>query len=50
MPILSRPLIGLNNNEEHYKTLVKRQTKENKGHNSFRNYDLTPMESTVVVH
>ena len=28
MPIINRPLIGLNNNDEHSEALIKRQTKK----------------------
>ena len=27
MPVINRPLIGLNNDDEHYEALIKRQTK-----------------------
>ena len=30
MSTINRPPIGVNNNDEHYKTLVKRQTKHDK--------------------
>ena len=41
MPIISRLLIGVNN-EEHYEALVNRQTKDDKNQGTPRNYVLFP--------
>ena len=30
MPIINRPLVGIDKDEEHYETLIKRQTKDDK--------------------
>ena len=38
MPTINRPLIGVNNNDEHYEALVKRQTTTDKNHDTSRNY------------
>ena len=50
MPTVNRPLIGVSNDDEHYKALVKRQTKNDKNHNTSRNYALIPIGSIVAVH
>ena len=49
MPILSRPLISTNNDDEHNEALVKRCTKKDKNHDTSRNYDFIPIGYTVVV-
>ena len=46
MPIIHRPLIGLNNDDKHYEALVKRQMKNDKNHNSPRMYASIPIGST----
>ena len=47
MPIVNRPLIN-SNNDEHYKALVNRQTKNDKNNDTFRNYVSFSIGSTVV--
>ena len=49
MPIIYRPLVNSNNNNEHYEVLVKRQIKNDKNHENSRNYASFPVGSTVVV-
>ena len=49
MPIINRPPSGLNNNDEHYEALVRRQMKNDKNHDSPRKYAFIPIGSTVVV-
>ena len=49
MSIINRALIGLNNDDEHYEALIKRQTKNDKNHDTFRRYASISMGSTVVV-
>ena len=49
MPIINRPLIGLNNNEDHFEVLMMRGTKYDKNHDTFRIYPPVPLGSTVVV-
>ena len=49
IPTINRPLIGVNNDEDHYETLVKRQTKNDKNHDTSRNYALIPIGFTAAV-
>ena len=49
MPIANRPLINSSNNDEHYKGIVNRQTKNDKKNNTFRNYASFSIGSTVAV-
>ena len=49
MLTVNRPPIGVNNNDEHYRVLVKKLTKNYKNHNTSRNYALIPIGSTVAV-
>ena len=49
MSIVNRPTIGLNNNDEHYEALVKRQTKNYKNHDTPIKYAFVPTGSTVAV-
>ena len=49
MPIISRPPVGVNNEEEHYEGLVCSQTKDDKNQDTPRNYVSIPTGSTVVV-
>ena len=49
MPIINRPLISIDNDNEHHKALVKRQTKHHKKYDTARNYTLFPIGSTVAV-
>ena len=49
MPKINKPLIGQNNNDEHYDELVKRQMKNDKNHDTPRIYASIPIGSTVVV-
>ena len=49
MPIINRPPIGLNNNDKHYKALIKRQTKNDKNHDTPRIYTSFHIGSTAVV-
>ena len=48
MPIVNRPPIGLNNVDEHYEALIKRQMKNDKNHDTPRIYASIPIGSTVV--
>ena len=38
MPILNRLQLNFNNDDEHYEALVKRQTENDKNHDTSRNY------------
>ena len=49
MPIINRPLVNSSNDNEHYEVLVKRQTKNDKNHDTSRIYASFPLGSTVVV-
>ena len=49
MPIINRSLIDLNNDADHYKVLIKRQTKHYKNHDTSRIYASIPIGSTVAV-
>ena len=49
MPILTRLLINIHNDDEHHKAVVKRQTKMIKEHDTTRNYSILPIGSTVAV-
>ena len=49
MPIISRPPVGTDKDEEHYEVLVKMQTKGGNNKGTPRNYVSFPTGSTVVV-
>ena len=49
MPILYRIAINLDNDEDHYEALVKRQARNDKNYDKARNYDLFSIGSTVPV-
>ena len=49
MPMINRPHIGLNNGDEHYEALVKRQMKKGKNHGTLQSYASIPIGSTVAV-
>ena len=49
MPTINRLPIGVNNDDEHYQALVKRQTKIDKNHDTSRNYAFIPIGPTVAV-
>ena len=49
MSIISRALVGRDNNEEHYQVLIIRQTKDDKNQGTLRNYVSIHIGSTVVV-
>ena len=48
MPIINRPPVNSNNNNEHYEALEK-ETKNDKNHDTSRNYASFLLGSTVVV-
>ena len=48
MSVINRPLIGINNDDEHHKVIIKRQTKMTKTKILPKNVSL-PIGSTVVV-
>ena len=42
-------MIGINNNDEHYKALVKETKRNDRNHDTSRNYAFIPIGSTVAV-
>ena len=48
MPIINRMPINSDNDDDHYKGLVKRQIRNNKTCDTARNYDLFLIGSTVA--
>ena len=49
MPILNRLPIGIDNDDEHHKALVQRQTNNDRDHDTPINYTLLPIWSTAAV-
>ena len=49
MPIINRPPVGLNKDDEHYEVWVKRQTNNDKSNDTPRMYASIPIGSTVAV-
>ena len=49
MPIINRIPINSDNDEDHYESLVKKQTRNDKNYDAARNYDLFSIGSTVAV-
>ena len=49
MPIISRLLVGVNNDEEHHEALLNSQTKDDKNQCTPKNYVSIPTGCTVVV-
>ena len=49
MPIFGRPPISPNNNDEHYKAVIERQTNKDKNHDTPGNHNFIQIWSTAVV-
>ena len=49
MPIINRPLVGVDNDDEHHKAIIKRQTKNCKDKDTSKNVVSIPIVSTVAV-
>ena len=49
MPIINRPPVGIDNDEEHHKAILKRQMKDDKNKGTPKNYVSIPKGSTVMV-
>ena len=49
LPIISRPPVGVNNDEEHHEVLVDKETKDDKNQGTPINYVSIPTGFTVVV-
>ena len=47
--MINRIPISIDNDDEHHKALVKRQTKNDKNHDTTRNYSILPIAFTVAV-
>ena len=50
MPLIKRLQINSNNDYDHYAVLVKRQKKNDKNHDTSRNYASSTIGSMVLVH
>ena len=49
MPIINRLHTNLDNDDEHYETLVNREAQNDKKYDTARNYDLFSIGSVVMV-
>ena len=49
MPIINRPHVGRDKDEEHYEVLIERQTTDDKNQGTPRNNVSIPIRSTVAV-
>ena len=49
MPVVNRLETSIENDDEYHKVLVKRQTENDRNHDTLRNYALLPIGSTVAV-
>ena len=49
MPVISRPLVGIDSDDEHHKVIIKRQTKNEKDKDTSKNFVPLPTGSTVAV-
>ena len=49
MPMINRIPISTDNDDEHHKVLAERQTKNDKNHDTARNYSILLTGSTVAV-
>ena len=49
MPIINRPPVGIDNDEEHHKARVKRQIKNEKDKDTPKPFMSIPIESIVAV-
>ena len=49
MPVINRLLIGIDNDDEHHKAIIKRQTKNDQDKDTSRNFVSLPIGFTVVV-
>ena len=49
MPIINRPIVGIDNDQEHYKVITKRQMKDDKSKGTPKIYVSIPIGSTLVV-
>ena len=49
MPIVNKPLINTNNDDEHYEALVNRQTRNDENYDTSRSYASFLIGPSVVV-
>ena len=49
MPVINRLLVGSNNDEEHHKVIIDRQSRNDKGDDTSKCFVSLPIQSTVVV-
>ena len=49
LTMINRPPVGIDNDQEHYKVIVKRQMKDDKGRHTPKMYVSIPIGSTVAV-
>ena len=49
IPVINRPLDGIDNDEEHPEAIIKRQTKNDKDKDTSKNFVSIPIGSTVSV-
>ena len=48
MPVMDRPPINIDNDDEHHQTLMQRQGKNNRGNDTSKIFMSIPIGSTVV--
>ena len=49
LPVTNRPLLGMDNDQENYEAIVKRQTRDDRGRDTLKIYVSIPIGSTAVV-
>ena len=49
MPVINRPLVGSDNNEEQHKVIIDRQSRNDNGNDTSKSFVSLPIGSTVVV-
>ena len=49
MPIINRPQVGIDNNEEHHEVITKKQTKNDKDKDTSKDFVSIHIRTTVVV-
>ena len=49
LPVVNRPPVGIDDDQEHNKVIFKRKTKDDNGRDTHKMYVSIPIGSTVVV-
>ena len=49
MPVINRPPVGINNDDEHHKALIGRQNRNDIGKDTSKSFVSLPIWSTVAV-